>query len=101
MLMALESPIEQKVFSKGFWEAQPVDVIMDKARKLLEIGDDFLAQMKQLLVEGKIHVRAMNRHGKSREVKDPDVIDFDELTVTPSVFFQWMMSLPPEVCNEG
>ncbi len=92
------SQADRQSFGRGFWESMPVDVIMDKARGLVLIGDEFLSSMKKLLVEGATSVLALNPHtGQVVRIRDPDVIDFDEPAVTPAGFFHLMMTVPDQL----
>lgn len=93
-------PADQRSFGCGFWESMPSDVIMDKARGLVPLGDEFLTNMKKMLVNGKASVLMVDaRTGQPVRIRDPDVIDFDEPAVTSIGFFHMMMTMPDQFCS--
>lgn len=94
------SSADRRSFGRGFWESMSPDVIMDKARGLVPLGDEFLTNMKKMLVNGKTSVLMIDtRTGRPVRVRDPDVIDFDEPAVTPTGFFHMMMTMPDQFCS--
>ena len=90
--------LDKRLFGGGFWDSMPADVIMDKARSLVQLGDAYLLHMKQLLVDGKTAVFVPTADGPVR-VRDPRVIDFDEPTIPAALFFDGMMAEIDEFCS--
>jgi hypothetical protein len=98
-LVTAPPPHERRLYGRGFWESHPVDVIMDRARGLVPLADAFHTAMKQLLLEGKVHVFVRTPNGQLVKIKDPKVFTFDDVHVTPSAFTHMMMTMPAQLCS--
>lgn len=93
------SQMDKRYWGYSFWESTSVDGIMDIARRLLPLGDKFLTDVKRLLLEGRVDIYGLDRHGKLRRITDPDVVDFDEVSACPSAFIDMMMTISDEFCS--
>jgi hypothetical protein len=97
------SPLERRLYGRGFWEDKMPDAMMVVGRGLVPLGEAFLDAMKQLLVEGKVDIKVRDQNGKIRRTRNPDVIDFDEPFLTNPQFIHLMMTAPahaePKFCS--
>jgi len=60
------------------WDRMKFAEIMRTTREMLELQDGFTAEMQELLVIGKITVRAFTQQGKPMKVREPAVFSYDD-----------------------
>jgi len=82
-----------------YWHHYTADHIMEHARNLLLLEDDFNDDMKVLLLDRAVTVHGHTQDGKFVKINDPHVMDYDDPRMGPDDFFAAMMALPDELCS--
>jgi hypothetical protein len=91
-LVGATSAVEHELFGKGVFDDLPIDARVQLARGLVKLGADFSALLKDKLVTGDITVLVNDPNtGKIVKLKDPDVIDFDDQTLSEEQFIHLLM----------
>lgn len=77
-----------------FWADMPVDLVVQLARGLVDLRDEFSDRLKKMLLEGKIAVYAIDPiNGGRRRIQNPAVIDFDDMVLSETGLQHLMQEL--------
>lgn len=87
LMMRAPTTVEHHSKLGDVWKKVPNDKLMDLARKLVGLDQDFSEKLKLMLFEGKIRVHVTDPSGKVHKIRDPRVIDFDDVVLSPDEFF--------------
>ena len=93
--MMLQTPLKQEHDSElgPWWQDTPPDRLMDLGRKLVQMDAEFSEGLKLKLLRGDIRIFMMDREGKPHNIRDPDVIDFDDPIPSDELFFELFEAL--------
>lgn len=82
------SRVDDRLFGGNFWRRIRADKRMDIARGIAsELDSWFTEELKTMLLRGKISVYGKDARGQRVRIKDPSVIDFDDMQMSPGEFF--------------
>lgn len=85
-----------------FWDSMSIDVIMEHARNIVDLADEFTDDLKQLVVERKARMKAFMIDLKSQSpkavfVNSPELLDDQQDCPDVEWFYETMMQVPDEI----
>jgi len=88
LMIGAVTAAEKDARGMGYWDDLTIDVLFEKARRLVDLRDCFSERLKLMLLDGEILVLVRDPvDGRVHRLRDTDVIDFDDPIVGPEQFF--------------